>query len=398
MIVHAFPGLHARDALGSVAPREDSLPPGSFLTHLGRTALVHAFRALGVGSGSDVLLPAFHCGVEVHAVRHVGASATFYPVSASLGVDLDAVLSRIGPGTRAVVLTHFYGIEQPAQDLARHCDARGIALIEDCAHVFAGSGSDPGLPGSSGHAAIFSLPKFLPVPDGGVLRFRGGLWPAGSAPPDLRPPPRLPILRRSVRLALMGMDRDHPRVSSLIHRRILAPARWLLGSGGRGVSPEAGAGAPYDPASSDFCGAAVAWAASGITRRLLARADWVGIASSRRHNYDYLSDSIAGIPGIDRFQRELPTRMVPLVLPVRVQQRPRVESHLAASGVSVYRFGAGIEAATHPEGPPELRRLREEILGLPIHQDLGSRELDHVAAALRRSVASASPRTLPELT
>src|SRR5438309_4000555 len=52
--------------------------------------------------------------------------------------------------------------------LRAFCDGHGIALIEDCAHAFFGVCEGVAV-GSWGHIAIASLPKFFPVPEGGLI-------------------------------------------------------------------------------------------------------------------------------------------------------------------------------------------------------------------------------------
>ena len=110
MIVRPFPGLGLGQLLGPPRPKPPALPAGSVLTHLARTAMTQALRALRIGPGDEVLLPAFHCGVEADAARHAGTRVRFYPVGTSLVVDPAAIERRMGAATRAVVAIHYFGI------------------------------------------------------------------------------------------------------------------------------------------------------------------------------------------------------------------------------------------------------------------------------------------------
>src|SRR5205823_1409788 len=69
------------------------------------------------------------------------------------------------------------------------CRKHGLILFEDCALAFGSSANGQPL-GSFGDAAIFCLPKFLPVPNGGVLVLNN---PNLKMPPPTRPPSRYSV-------------------------------------------------------------------------------------------------------------------------------------------------------------------------------------------------------------
>lgn len=365
MIVRPFPGLGLGQLLGPPRPKPPALPAGSVLTHLARTAMTQALRALRIGPGNEVLLPAFHCGVEADAARHAGARVRFYPVGTSLEVDPAAIERRMGAATRAVVAIHYFGIPQELGGVAALCRDRGVALIEDCAHVFAGA---PGSAGSWGSAAVYSLPKFLPVPDGGVLAIRDG-WPSGTTGPTLRPPPRAALTRRTARLLLDHRDEG------------TGPLRESAGAA------EAPRPARYDPASSVYDPSVAGAGASGWTRRILLRLDFEEIARIRRQNYDYLHRAVTGIGAVPLPARAAFEDGAPMVLPIRVARAAEVAERMRALGVGAYRLGAHL--AFEPEDPDVegAGELRDTMLGLPVHQNLTAAHLDAVAAALERSAA-----------
>ena len=74
--------------------------------------------------------------------------------------------------TRAIILIHEFGYV--CDDVVRKIaewQGRGITVIEDCAHV-AGLDVEGAPIGSFGDFALFSLPKIVPAPSGGLLRTR----------------------------------------------------------------------------------------------------------------------------------------------------------------------------------------------------------------------------------
>lgn len=127
-----------------------------------------ALRQMGVGTGDEVLVPAYHSPSMVPPVLWCGATPIFYRIGADASVDLDDVAAKTGPATRALMVTHYFGFPQDLAAIRAFCDARGLQLLEDCAHCF--FGTHQGRPvGSWGDYAIASSMKFFPVYEGGCL-------------------------------------------------------------------------------------------------------------------------------------------------------------------------------------------------------------------------------------
>src|SRR6267378_2315585 len=168
-----YPGL----TLGMLVPRaRDSVMPFPFnqsnarYYYLARNG-IYALAQLWGLRDTEVLFPAFFHGVELEALLQACVRVRFYPVRKRLQVLVDDVVSRIGPKTRAIYLTHFLGFPGPVEELAEVAKDRGLLLIEDCAHALLSRIGDKPL-GSLGDASIFCLYKTLPVPNGGVLALR----------------------------------------------------------------------------------------------------------------------------------------------------------------------------------------------------------------------------------
>ncbi|HZX41113.1 MAG TPA: aminotransferase class V-fold PLP-dependent enzyme, partial [Myxococcaceae bacterium] len=169
-------------------------------THRGRSALQLAARVLGL-EGREVLVPAYHQGVEVDALLAAGAQPTFYTVGTRWTVDLEDLERRIGPRTRGLVLTHFGGFPGPASQMRALADRHGLVLIEDCAQALGSLDGEIPL-GATGDAAVFSLPKTLPVPHGGALVFNG--QHRYQLPPLRRPAAAPTVLGLGLRMLLRG--------------------------------------------------------------------------------------------------------------------------------------------------------------------------------------------------
>ncbi|MDW8324733.1 MAG: DegT/DnrJ/EryC1/StrS family aminotransferase [Burkholderiales bacterium] len=102
----------------------------------GLDALVLALRALGLGPGDEVIVPAHTFIATWLAVTAVGARIVPVDVTPDTGhLDPAAAAAAITPRTRAILPVHLYG--QPA-DLAPLLDLaarHGLALVEDAAQA-----------------------------------------------------------------------------------------------------------------------------------------------------------------------------------------------------------------------------------------------------------------------
>lgn len=139
-------------------------------TASGRDALDLILDALGLVAGDELVVPAYTLGELVTRLQARGLQ----PVAADVDIDTFAVTQQsvaraITPRTRAVVALHVFGAPCDIEGIAAVTAARGLPLIEDCAHAF-GAGIGGRSAGSFGTAALFSLEVAKPV-----AAFGGGL-------------------------------------------------------------------------------------------------------------------------------------------------------------------------------------------------------------------------------
>ncbi|XTZ16672.1 DegT/DnrJ/EryC1/StrS family aminotransferase [Micromonospora echinospora] len=159
------------------------------------TAGLHlALEALGVGPGTEVLVPTWTFTATAEVVVHVGAVPVLVDVDpVTLTIDLDDAARKVTGRTVAVLPVHFAG--QPVDGARLHEFARrhGVAVVEDAAHAFpAASGGVPVGAGPTA-ATVFSFyaTKTITTGEGGMLVTRD------------------PDLARRVRvMRLHGFDRD----------------------------------------------------------------------------------------------------------------------------------------------------------------------------------------------
>ncbi|MGH7526478.1 MAG: DegT/DnrJ/EryC1/StrS family aminotransferase, partial [Gemmatimonadales bacterium] len=294
--------------------------PGVALTYSGTVAVYQAFRALPLPAGGVALCPSYNCGHEIAPLTRLGMRIRCYRVTPDLEADLEDIERRMDGAVKALLVTHFFGFGQRLAELRALCDRQGVFLIEDCAHALL-SDSVTGDLGRVGDAAIYSIRKTLPLPNGGAVLFNN---PAFSVPGPLEPPPKLTTWLKALDLAkkspLDGFARD-PSWRSLLPLAATAPL--AVGSDLlRRVYPGSSTDC-YDPDDDDFnFGSRImSWSMSAFSRSLLDRIDWSGIAARRLSNYRFLAEALRGTQGCQVVRPQVPNSTAPLFLPVLVSRR-----------------------------------------------------------------------------
>jgi len=338
--------------------------------YFGRNAVYHAALRLGL-AGREVLVPAYHHGVEVEALVAAGARPVFYRIDAAMRADPADVRARITHDTGAIYVIHYAGFPQPMDELCAPARSRGLAIVEDCALSLLSADGDRPL-GQRGDAAVFCLYKTLAVPDGGTL------WmPSGPAAPTVRRAPPAAATAHIYASALMaGWE-----ARGIAPARRVRSAMRILARPLRRV-PIAGRRLPtgtrhFDPRAADV-------AISRVSLHLARTADHAAIVARRRSNYEQLraelGDDAPPVTGA------LPQGVCPLFYPLRRADKAVVREKLARQGVETIDFWRGGSPLLPHGAFPETEALRREVLEIPVHQDLSPADVDALAQAVRRAV------------
>ena len=123
----------------------------------GTDALLLALKALGIGRGDEVIVPANSFVATAAGVVHAGATPVFVDIDPrTYNIDVNQIENHISPQTKAIIPVHLYG--QPADmnpvlELAR---LYGLKVIEDAAQAH-GALYHGRRAGSMGDAACFSF-------------------------------------------------------------------------------------------------------------------------------------------------------------------------------------------------------------------------------------------------
>lgn len=281
----------------------------------GRYALREAYRLAGIGPGSALLAPSYHCRTMLDPALALGGDVLLYPLQPDLSPEMAAIESLVANSSapvKALLVTHFFGIPKPLEQLAAWCAERGITLVEDCSHAFFTEQHRPADIGIHGDFVASSPYKFLPSPDGGLLYARDA-----SALDNLYPtaPSWLAELR--------GIA--HQRAKAAEHRR----NRRTLGE-----APKLSA--PFRPAidrretaglSSDYRTGEESRGSLRTSRWLYQHADNATVARHRREHYQRWSAATQHLP---HRQPLSPAPAAPALPPVALHSRTRLDDRRRA--------------------------------------------------------------------
>jgi len=332
------------------------------------TAIRLVLDSWGIGPGSEVLMPSYHCGAEVDAVLSTGASVALYRVDRELRIDEHDVNSRITGRTRVLYVVHYFGWPQELERLAAMCRRDGIKLLEDCAlSLFSKPAHGPRL-GAVGDASVYSFPKTLPVPDGGAA-----VWRHGDVPPmaDRRPSTRS-VLRRSLPLVKRCGLRQLGRIG-------LASATQQLERWRRPVN-QTDDGQSAMPESYYFEESLRGASMSRCTRGSLRGTNGSETRRIRRRNFERLLGLLAE-RGIAGPLRSLPDGVCPLAMPIFADCRDEAVRELQLRGIEAIPWWAGSHRSIGLREFPESQFLKDHIIALPVHQQLTDGDIDYVAAS-----------------
>jgi len=127
-------------------------------TDMGRTAFKLVVEKLKL-QNSEIIFPAYICDIFYPILKRYNIKPIFIDIELdSFNIDIDKVLSERTENTKAVLISHTYGLPVNLEKL------KDLIVIEDCAHLFGSKQV-----GKLGAVAFFSLYKQFPSLRGGLL-------------------------------------------------------------------------------------------------------------------------------------------------------------------------------------------------------------------------------------
>jgi dTDP-4-amino-4,6-dideoxygalactose transaminase len=103
----------------------------------GTDALVIGLRALGIGTGDEVITTPFSFFATAESISNVGAEPIFADISSeTFNLDPTKIVEKITPQTKAIMPVHLYGNPAAMASILDIAQAHNLKVIEDCAQSF----------------------------------------------------------------------------------------------------------------------------------------------------------------------------------------------------------------------------------------------------------------------
>jgi dTDP-3-amino-3,4,6-trideoxy-alpha-D-glucose transaminase len=138
----------------------------------GTDAIGLILRALGIGSGDEVITTPLSAAYTALAVMMTGARPVFADIDpVRLTLDPDQVARKIGPRTRAILPVHLYGQAADMAAIERVATRHKIAIVEDCcqAHLATAGGRPVGTIGVAGAFSFYPTKNLGALGDAGAV-------------------------------------------------------------------------------------------------------------------------------------------------------------------------------------------------------------------------------------
>jgi perosamine synthetase len=380
LYVPEYPTLHPRMLLSRRSAGD--FPPFTgdnvHWFYFARNAVWNAVKMLGL-EGREVLVPAYHHGVEIEALVDAGAKPVFYRIGRNWDVDLTDVAARIGPDTRALYLIHYAGFPGPVREMKELARKHDLALIEDCALSLLSSDGEIPL-GTLGDVAIFCLYKTLPVPNGGALQVNGS---RRYKPGRVSTPPTASVFNHTASALLKNLQlrggragsRARSLLRSLAHGALHLSKVERIATGTMHFNPEH-----------------LSLGISPLSLRIAGAQDLAGAVSLRRRNYRLLQKKFA--PVCPPLFKNLPDGVCPLFYPLRTKRKAELLSILQSLDIGAIDFWRDPHPACDPALFPEVMELRSSIIEIPCHQDIGTETMSRMAAVVYQVVCECEKTAL----
>ncbi len=344
--------------------------PGLRYRYFCRNAVWDAVQLLGL-AGKEVLVPAYHHGVELETLLAAGVKPIFYRVDSAMRADYQDAKRKLTKGTAALYVIHYAGFSQDMDAACALANEAGVPLVEDCALALLSRNGEKPL-GSYGDVSVFCLYKTLPVPNGGALLARGGFAQRLGELPATVPPPLPSTASHLIGSLLSNLELRTGELGRLARKAIRDAGHLVIR---RGNIERVSTGTQH------FNQGDVGLGMSAASHVVLRNQDFAGIVERRRRNYFLLYAMLRDVaPPVTG---ELTSGVCPLFYPIHIANKANAMARLLARGVETVDFWRLRHPVVRAGEFPEVDKLRESILELPVHQDLSPADAEHVAQCVK---------------
>ncbi|MCT9076396.1 DegT/DnrJ/EryC1/StrS family aminotransferase [Streptomyces fulvoviolaceus] len=169
------------DGLGLVSRVEDTfrdvlgLGGYTMATNSGTSALYALYYAAGLGEGDEVLVPAYTFFATAMPLFRLGCRPVLVDSTDNGNIDPADIRRKITPATKAIVITHMWGIPCDMDEILAVAAEFGLPVLEDASHAH-GATYRGTVAGAFGNGAAWSLgaKKIVTGGQGGILHSPDG--------------------------------------------------------------------------------------------------------------------------------------------------------------------------------------------------------------------------------
>ncbi len=138
----------------------------------GTDALLLSLRAMGIGPGDEVIVPAFTFFATAECVSLLGATPVFADIEPrTFTLDPEDTASRITPRTRAIIPVHLYGQAAHMDPILEIARRHGLRVVEDNAQAIGATygGKRTGALADAGCISFYPSKNLGAWGDGGMV-------------------------------------------------------------------------------------------------------------------------------------------------------------------------------------------------------------------------------------
>lgn len=137
----------------------------------GTNALYSMFFGANIGYKDEVIVPAYTFFATATPLFQLGAVPVMCDSEDNGNISAKAVEKLITPKTKAVVITHMWGVPCDMDSLSKVCKRHNILLLEDCSHAHGATYKNHVIGTHYSDAAAWSMQgkKLITAGEGGLL-------------------------------------------------------------------------------------------------------------------------------------------------------------------------------------------------------------------------------------